>query len=139
MAAYAASVTLDIPEARHLAPGVKAVWGKCAISNYNQTGAEITGITGLFVTTPRVVAEGLSSNGYLVRWDETDKAFHAYYPTVPQALVASATVTAAVGFDGSGDEASAGAQTAFGANAAGAEVANDVNVGTVSFVAIGFA
>lgn len=110
MAAYAASVTLKHRVSHRLIPGMRIIFGSINLSNYNTTLAEITAITGAFRAAPAVILGGNSSNGYLVAWDSTSKAVKAWYPTQ---------------------------QTASTGNRAGVEVANDVAVGAVDFIAIG--
>lgn len=172
MAAYASTVTLDHPTALRLASNnFKLLSGQCNITNYNQTGAEITGITKFFGgDAPRVISDGFSTNGYMIRWNRTDKCFHAYYPTkaiTPTGTNAQVTgtisagviaVTAGTAGDAvtnnagvlestGGQDLAVAAQTFTGstptftggavAAQAGTEVANDVDVGIVNFLAFG--
>ena len=159
MAAYAATVTLDQRSAAKFGNGgFKLVAGQVALSNYNSTPAEITGITGEFRTLLRVVCDGVSSNGYLVRWSKTDKALKAYYPsgvtlaapvvtvTGSQAAGAALQVTpdtnaGVLGKTTAGDLTIPGATFGIAApsvtKGAATEVANDVNIGTVNFLAFG--
>lgn len=53
--------------------------GTCNISEYNQIGEEITDITREFKDVPKIICEGLSSNGYIIKWDTTSMCFKAYY------------------------------------------------------------
>lgn len=80
MAAYGATITADVTRER-ISRELCLMSGICVIDNYNTTGAEITDITSYFGTIIRVVCEGLSTGGYVVRWNTTDKCFHAFYPT----------------------------------------------------------
>ena len=78
--AYTATVTLDRPFAMSLGlAGEKIAHGQIDLSEYHQTTAEVTDITKLFIAVPRVAVSGLSSNGYAIRWNRTDKAFEAFY------------------------------------------------------------
>ena len=87
MAAYAATVTTT-ERTNRLGRGVGLLRGKVDVTNYNQTGAEITGITNQFHGgDPTVILDSLSDNGYLVRWNHTDKAVHAFYPTAEVSAV----------------------------------------------------
>ena len=146
MANYAVTVTLDQRSAAKFGNGgFKLIAGQVALSNYNSTPAEITGITGEFKTLLRVVCDGVSSGGYLVRWSKTDKALKAYYPTkaataafageiyTPAGTISGATISA-LSFTGTAHTL---AGTITVTAAAGTEVANDVNVGTVNFLAFG--
>lgn len=157
MAAYASTITLDVPKAERISRNLGVIVGKCDVTNYNQTGAEITDITKHFKTLFRVMSEGISDNGFAVRWSTTDKCFHAFYPTnaaaahahdlVFKANAAANAVTMAAnslrnatggdltvtGGGADGGIATGGAITA----AAAAEVANDVDVGEINFMAIG--
>lgn len=82
MAAYAAAVTApDVVAKKLAATGLGVLRGSVAVSNYNSTLAEITGITGKFRSAPTVLLGGCSSNGYIVAWDAVAKAIKAWYPT----------------------------------------------------------
>jgi uncharacterized protein YodC (DUF2158 family) len=123
--------------------------GTIDLTNYNTTAAEITGITGKFKDgAPTVLLSGVSESGYLCHWDTTDKAVKAFYPTITGAAHTHAVaVTAGTAGDAVTNNAgvlestggqdlateTGGAITA----AAGTEVANDVDVGTVEFIAVG--
>lgn len=144
MADYAATVTLDLPRTERISQNLGALPGKCDLTNYNQSGEELTDITNYFRTMLLCVCEGLSDNGYIPRWDRTDKCFHAFYPT---SLVltdddGADTAGKAVYFD---EDASLGERLLFESpsDADGVdhhpavEVANDVDVGVINFLAIG--
>lgn len=152
MAAYASTVTLDRSRMERISRNYGFVIGKCDITNYNTTGAEITDITKFFndTTTPiRVINDGMSDNGYIVRWNTTDKCFHAFYPVSAHShslKFKSGTPTADVEFDGTDIVSTGGGSVAEDVTTSGvqdttaqpgAEVANDVDVGEVNFVAFG--
>ena len=80
MATYAGTVTNSTRIVRRMAPGFGFIFGSYDLTTYSQTGVEITGITGYFKTDPVVIPNAVSDNKYEVRWDATDKCFHAYYP-----------------------------------------------------------
>ncbi len=69
MAAYAATVTSSLLKTLKIDDtlGIGVYVGKCDITNYNQTNAEITGITGKFKTVLAVIA-GATDLGYLLEW-----------------------------------------------------------------------
>lgn len=107
MAAYAATVTPAAQSVRKLPNGFGLIFGQCNITNYNQTLVEITGITKFFkAATLQVISEGVTSNGYCVKWDTAGKSFKSY-------------------------------ATGAAAGNAMQQTANDVNIGSVSFVAFG--
>lgn len=164
MAAYAASVTSPLRKAIKLGEDTVMYRGTVDVTNYNTTLAEITAITGKFRDgNPTVIMDGISSNGFLVRWDTSSKAVKAYYPTAAAAahdhdfvvqssgaigtnmeiglsadadtatLEGGTGITAARTLSDNSPIASDGAVTA----AAGTEVATDVDVGEVGFIAIG--
>lgn len=152
MADYACTVTLDLEHAEPIHKGIHIVCGKADITNYNTTGAEITDITGLFVSLLRVICEGTSDNNYLVRWNTTDLCFHAFYPVTAHLH----TITLSGTHAGNAVELSANANDAALGEAGGTgytgitgiqnctaaaagEVASDVDVGEVGFIAIGLA
>lgn len=166
MAAYAATVTLDFPRPGPVGNTKMGVLtGQINLTNYNTTLAEITGITGRFKSAPRVIVGGVSSNGYAVKWDPTAKAVKAYRAaastvTPSGSITASAPtittgtnadVTAPVATNGGALTQAAGAAGITGVQApvitdsrtfqaaAGAlgQAANDTNIGTMDFVAIG--
>ena len=85
--------------------GIGRYVGKCDVTNYNTTLAEITAITGKFRNLLQVVCTTVSDNGFAARWDATGKAFKAYTPTnfsdqTPTAdIVAGAALEAAIDDD----------------------------------------
>lgn len=156
MAVYASTTTLDIPRVERLFRNLAVVPGKCDITNYNQVGAEITALTKKFKNIIRVICDGFSDNGFLVRWDVTDKCFHAFYPTAAAEALFNVkdndnagTVGVPLYFDEDGTLSDRvqfvsptnvdGTDTNIDITAAaGGEVADDVDVGEISFLAIGF-
>ena len=142
MTAYASTVTLDHVGAERISKNFGMIVGKCDITNYNTTGAEITDITKHFRTIKRVIVDGFSASGYLVRWNTTDKCFHAFYPRAAQAAATTDKLT--ITASGSGnitDGQSVTVNAAFRSAvdvAAGSEVADDVAIGEVNFIALGF-
>lgn len=85
MAAYANTVTSTMRRAVKFdqVTGFGIYIGKCDITNYNQTLAEITAITGKFRNLMQVICTTISDNGYSIRWDAVGKAFKAYYNAPP--------------------------------------------------------
>jgi len=166
MAAYSATVISPMKGAERISRSLGVFAGKVSVSNYHQTLAVITGITKYFVPTSNATTGGFthgivsveiggpSSAGYIAQWDYTVGCLKCFYadkattPTGNLVLAASATMSAAgvpvlwnLGTGGLGSTGTAGtAPITIGALAAAAasEVANDVNVGTFGFVAIGF-
>lgn len=193
MAVYAVTVALDQRSAAKFGNGgFKLLAGSANITNYNST-KPASSLVGEFRTLLRVVCDGVSSNGYLVRWDATATAFKAFYPTkaiTPTGTVAAPVFTGAAasltatssaptitatgthgartvfltagGAVASSDDATVtgitgvqaptitcGAYTPAGTNSApaftgaavagqaGTEVANDVAIGSVNFLAFG--
>lgn len=132
--AYTATVTLDFPRCQIIGRGLGLISGIADINPYHTTGAEITAITGKFRSLLRCIVDGFSDNGYLVRWNTTDKCFHAYYPTT--IISTSGTVNDALGY-GTGANAFITANGAHTGVSAGSECANDLDVGVVNFIAIG--
>lgn len=83
MAAYAATVTVpDVVAKKLAATGLAIARGTINVTNYNTTGVESTGVTSLFRSAPTVLLGGMSTNGYMVAWDTTDKCVHAFYPSI---------------------------------------------------------
>ena len=77
--AYVQTTTVDFKgDAERISQNFGIVTGKTDITTYNTTGVEITEITSLFKNAPRVIADGFSDNLYGIRWDTTDKCFHAF-------------------------------------------------------------
>ncbi len=79
MGAYAQTTTIDYRKARKIGIGIGILVGQVDVTNYNSTLAEITEITGRFKDDPRVIMDGLSDNGYIGLWDNTEKAVKAHY------------------------------------------------------------
>lgn len=79
MAAYAASVTSSMKRAVKIdqVTGIGIYTGRCDLTNYNTTLAEITAITGKFKSMISVVA-GIAEGGDWIEWSPTDKSFKAY-------------------------------------------------------------
>lgn len=153
MANYAATVTSPMVQVERVSRSLGVIAGKVTVSNYNTTLLEITGITRYFKTsavagftkgTIAIVSEGFSTNGYLVRWDNTTGAFRCYYANNAISIPVDSNVGAgaALLFGSGGGAGALHATSAVGnitvAAAAAAEVANDVNIGDINFVAIGF-
>jgi len=149
MAAYASTVTLDHDRSERISRNFGMVVGKCDITNYNQVGVEITAITKFFRKDPRVIVDSFSTSGYMVRWNTTDKCFHAFYPKPTTASTVTIEASGTAGADTYVVKKSAtalgvsGAGTAFtGAisgqtAAAGTEVADDTSIGEINFLAVG--
>lgn len=155
--AYVATVTTPMNGAERISRSLGILAGKVNVSSYNTTLIEITGITRYFKTGGiagftsgiiSVACEGFSSNGYDARWNPTDKAFDCYY--VRNIAAVSIPVDSNVGagaamlFGSGGGAAALHATSAVGSItmtvAAGAslEVANDVDIGDITFIAVGF-
>ena len=148
MTAYTATVTLDVPRPGRLGnTPMGVIGGSCNLSNYNQTLAEITAITGLFLTGGklRVIADGLSSNGYVCKWDTTSKAFKAYRQgggTGTLTIASGTAATHAVGVSGAGgtlvsDTTYSGIGTVSTTGTALVEAASDTDIGTFNFLVVG--
>lgn len=153
MANYASTVTTPMANCERISRSLGVIAGKVTISNYNTTLLEITGITKFFKNSAvvgftkgvvSVACEGFTSNGYLVRWDNTTGAFRCFYANNAMSIPVDSNVAsgAALIFQSGGGAAALHATSAVGnitvAAAAALEVANDVNIGDVNFVAIGF-
>lgn len=148
MAAYAATVTLDTPRPGRLGNSPMGVLsGTCNLTNYNSTLVEITTITKAFLPGGklRVVADGLTSNGYVVKWDTSGKAFKAYRQGAGTGVlnVASGNPdTHALGVSGNAgtlisDDVYASITGVVTAVSALAEVADDIDIGTFNFLVVG--
>ncbi len=147
--AYTATVTVDVYKAERISRNLGIVVGKCDITNYSQTGTELTDITKYFKSAPRVIVDSTSDNGYLVRWNTTDKCFHAFYPVSAHShsfKMKSGTPTADVEYDGSDLVTTGGGTIAEDTTTSGVqdctsqpavEVDDDVDVGEFNFIAIG--
>lgn len=156
MAAYAATVTLDTPKALRMGSTRYGVlFGQVDVTNYNTSLEEVAGITGKFRSAPRVMLGGLSSNGYVVKWDRTSKSVKAY--RVPTITASSSAPTITTGTDAgvtepmytnggaltqtTGAAGITGVQaptiTVSGSGAALSQAANDTNIGSVDFCAVG--
>lgn len=135
--------------------------GTITISSYSQTKVAYAALTGKFKSLKRCIIDGISSNGYLCRWDTATNTVRAYIPggTVTATGTNSAPIittttgnpaTAPIGVITGALAQTAGATGITGvqapvftgssatvAGAAGVEVANATNVGVVNFFAIG--
>lgn len=165
MAVYSATVVSPMKGAERISRSMGVYAGKVSVSNYNQTLAEITAITKYFKPTGNATTGGFthgivsveltpSESGYLGHWDYTTGCVKCYYvdksttPTGTVALAASATMSAAgvpvlwnLGTGALGSTGTVGTSPlTIGAIAAAAasQAADDTNIGTFGFVAIGF-
>lgn len=148
MAAYAATVTLDAPKPGRLGNTPMGVLsGTCNLTNYNTTQAEITTITKAFLTGGklRVVADGLSSLGYVCKWDTTAKAFKAYRQGGGTGTITTSSgnpATHPLGVTGASgslvsDTIYTGVTGVVTTGAALVEAASDTNIGTFNFIIVG--
>lgn len=162
MADYAASVIVQ--DVMHGVGHASLAWGTVDLTNYNTTNAEISALANLFGNgrPPRkLILSGISDNGFLGIWDETNKTIKAYYPSIAQthghdlSVIGGGTIVADGAFGISaadafvkveaGDDiiAKADVGTKGGvvgetlAASAGSEVATDVDVGVFHWMAIG--
>ncbi|SRR5258708_16808990 len=105
--AYTVAVTYDQRSAAKFGNGgFKIIAGSANISVYDST-KPVSIITNEFRTLLRVVCDGISTLGFVVRWDATAKQFKCFNPnsiTPPSPLI---------------------------------EVANATNVGVINFLAFG--
>ena len=98
MAAYAATVTSLMTRAVKVdaVTGYAMYAGTVNVTNYNQTLAEITAITGKFKNVI-AVSGGVSDSGFVLRWNNTSGAFEAFFAdydaVADGALIEAATDT----------------------------------------------
>ena len=79
MAAYAATVHLDVPKAKRIpGTGFGFITGTVDVTNYNSTLAEITAITKRFKSNITVILSSLSDIGYWGTWVDGDKAVKCF-------------------------------------------------------------
>lgn len=93
------TLTFDTPKAQRIG-GIGAfgfVSGLATLSSYSQTKAALTALTGYFTPSTallRVAHGGMSSNDYVIRWDNTAQAFRAFESaSLTPALAAPAAAT----------------------------------------------
>ncbi len=112
MAAYTATVSINEKSSIPVMGSgpIRILTGTITLSNYNSTLAEITGITKFFKRPANVAlfAGPVSSNGYHVSWVAASKAIKAWKGDYSESVDGPVV-----------------------------ECGNDVNVGTIIFVAIG--
>jgi hypothetical protein len=144
--AYTATVTspMDTPERISRSLGLYA--GTVTIDSYNTTLVEITGITRYFKTGTGtilcVTPSGPTDSGYNLTWNFASNAFKAVLSSTVAIPVDSAVGGSALLFDSGGGAGALHATSAVGsivlAGAVFEEAANDDDIGSVSFIAIGF-
>jgi hypothetical protein len=93
------AVTLDFPIAQRVGNRpCGLISGSINITSYDTAHPALTALTGLFKPSGklRVVATGVSSNGYVLRWDNATNSFKAYSSNgaAPAALVEAPNATA---------------------------------------------
>jgi hypothetical protein len=149
--AYVSSVITPLPKVERIGRNLGMLVGKCAVSTYDTTLLEITGITKYFVDVgntatncswgPKgvfaVTPSGPSSNGHLFSWDATTGAFKCLKPTsiIVTSTIGGGPVTMVINSGGSVIAATSANATYI--NTA-IEVVAGVDCGTCSFIAIGF-
>lgn len=79
------TLTFDTPKAQRIgATGAAGfISGLATLSSYSQSKTALSALLGYFVPSTafiRVSNGGVSSNGYIIRWDDTAQAFRAYAP-----------------------------------------------------------
>lgn len=155
--AYTAAVTSPMKQPERISRSLGVYAGRVAISSYHATPAAITGISRYFKVggvanftngIVSVACEGMSSLGYVCRWSNGVSAFKCFYASniVPVSIAVDSNVGAgaALLFGSGGGAAALHATSAVGnitmtvAAGPALEVANDVDIGTINFVAIGF-
>ena len=155
---YTATVNLDQPRPERISKNYGFITGKCNITGYNQDVTEITAITRYFNddTMPiRVICDGTSSRGFMVRWDETKKGFQAFFPVNSANATLRLTDSDSASTDGVpvyfDEDATSGQRLLFtsptsadGQDACvhinanrGVEAWGDSNIGDINFVAYG--
>lgn len=74
------TVTLDLRYPKRLGGSGKfgLVTGVTNLTAYDTNKVPVAAITGRFRTLYRVICDGVSSNGYAMRWDIAAQAFRAY-------------------------------------------------------------
>ena len=73
-------------------PGLRVLFGLIDVSSYNSTKAEITGVTKHFSnTSPHVIIDGVSDNGFLGIWDQTNGFIKAFALDATLSVTASST------------------------------------------------
>lgn len=77
MAAYAAAVTSSMVAPMQMGPKLHFYAGRVDVTNYNQTLAAITAISGKFRKIYAVNA-GVTDTGYILEWVSASNAFKAW-------------------------------------------------------------
>lgn len=141
MAAYASSVTLHTNGVERISRGLGILCGRIDITNYNSTTTEETSITRYFKPSgTAAIAKGIlslqivsSENGYVLGFNKATGKFKAYRT--------AANVTSDIALSTSNTYTDAAVNTAVNGitipAAALAEAADDTDLGTFDFVAIG--
>ena len=165
MAAYAATVASKMVRPKKIGEDMYIYAGTVDITNYHQTLAAITGISGKFRSLITVLLGSVSTSGYLGYWVVASNAIKCYYPSI---AIAAHThdlfLKNAAQADAANNRVNTAASNKLGANTgadvtvvgvadatgnggivqaaaigagAGTQVASDVAVGLFSFVAFG--
>lgn len=79
MAAYAATVTLDLPKTKRIpGSGLGFMTGTVDVTNYNSTLAAITDITNRFKGSVTVLLNSISDNGYWGHWVDASSSVKCF-------------------------------------------------------------
>ena len=93
MAVYAATVI--VAGVDNAVGQGQLAYGTVDVTNYNIINAEITNLSQLFGgrAPKKVIMSGISDNGYLGLWDETNGTIKAYYPVAAYTPAFTGTAT----------------------------------------------
>ena len=74
------TVTLDLRYPKRVGGNAKygVISGTANITSYSTAKVPVVPITALFRSVYRVVCDGVSSNGYAMKWDTTQQCFRAF-------------------------------------------------------------
>lgn len=164
MAAYASSVTLYTPNTQRISRNLGVLMGSIDITNYNSTTTEETDITDKFLASGQTgLDKGIlalqitsSEKGYVLQFDPTTGKFKAYEPgsnaigditiTAPTTLTSGSVTSVASALtiiSSSLSDLMARIKTNVNAltvtKGVAVEVADDTDLGTFRFTAIGLA
>ena len=93
------AVTFDLYKAARIgSTPMGLISGTVNLSVYSQTKTALAALTGKFLTGGllRVVPDGISSLGYMVRWSKADSAFRVYGPGAITPALAAPGAAAAI-------------------------------------------
>jgi len=139
------TINFDVPRPERISRNYGLLTGQATIGSYDTATSSValTSITGRFKNIQKVIADGMTTNGYAARWSASSATFRAYYPNRAASYNVLSSASASLGsavyvLSGALQVSGGGTLTMdIASNLPGTEVGNGTNIGTLNFAVIG--